>query len=79
MANALQTKALHQPFDRAVGHVCAFSVHLVPDLASAVDLPVGLPDGLNLSDQPLITLGTGTAQFWIASVGSMAPVARWAD
>ena len=78
-ANALQTHAFHESLDRAAGHFGALSVHLVPDLISAVDLHVGLPDSLDLRGQHLITLGSGSAQFGFALAGGMAPVARRGD
>ena len=74
-----QPELAHQPLDRTAGNGYAFSVHLLPDLVCAVDLPVGMPDPLNIGRQILITLGSGAMKFWIALAGSMQAVTRWGD
>src|SRR5690606_9504729 len=38
--NALNAHTLHQPRDRAAGHIETLSAKLVPDLANAIDPPV---------------------------------------
>lgn len=47
-AQALQPQTFHQSLDQIAGHLRTFSVHLLPHLVGFVDLPVGLPDGLDL-------------------------------
>ena len=59
--HAAQAQAIHEALDGAAGHPDTFAVQLLPDLVGAVDLQVGLPDALDVRDQGVITLGTGTA------------------
>jgi hypothetical protein len=56
-----QAESAHEPLDRAVGHGHALSVHLHPDLVSAVDLHVGVPDTLDMGNQFIVTLGACAA------------------
>jgi hypothetical protein len=49
---------------------------LLPDLVSAIDLHVGVPDPLNVWDQSVIMVGSCTAQGWVAHLGCVAPVTR---
>ena len=43
----MQAQTPHQTLDREACHLGALLVHLVPDLIYAIDLHVGLPDGLD--------------------------------
>ena len=56
--NALNTHDLHQPGDRATGDVEALTPQLPPDLADAVDAPVGIEHALNMGPKLLVPLGT---------------------
>lgn len=49
---------------------------LVPDLACAVDLHVGLPNASNLSPQILVALAAYTAQFWKLLAGGVTQIRR---
>ena len=51
----------------------------MPDLICAIDLHVGLPDGLDLVHQRFMAFGTGAKQLGLAFAGGMAPVARRGD
>jgi hypothetical protein len=71
-----QAQTSHQSFDGAAGHRNAFAIHLRPDLVSAIDLHVGVPDPLDVWDECVIVLGSGTPQGRIAHLGCVAPVTR---
>jgi hypothetical protein len=58
----LQTQAAYQALDRAAGNSHLLSFQLAPDFLGAVDLPVFLPDSLNLRHQSFIALSTVTAR-----------------
>jgi len=56
--NVLKTQLAHQPLD---GTACDFdllSAQLLPDLASAVDSPVLVPDPIDLLAQHSVPLGS---------------------
>ena len=59
--DATLAESAHEPLDRAAGHGHALSVHLHPDLVSAVDLHVGVPDTLDIGNQFIVTLGACAA------------------
>jgi len=75
-ASTLQTQAFHQPLDRAACHPDTLTPHLQPDLVTAVDLPVGVPDTLDVGHEVVITLNTSTARLGMAPPGRMTPVTR---
>ncbi len=66
----------HESLDRATGHHDAFAVQLPPDLVGTMDLPVGLPDALDLGCQGLVTPHSLATLFRIAPQGNVAPVTR---
>ena len=74
-ARALQHQAFHQTLHRAAGNAKTFALHLLPDFVCTVDLFVGLPDALDVSNQRLVTLGTRAAQLGVALMGCVAPIA----
>lgn len=74
-----QPALAHEALDRTADNVYDLSIHLLPDLVCAVDLPVGMPDALGLGNQLLVTLGSGAIKFGIAHSGSMQPVTRRGD
>ncbi len=78
-ACACQPEPAHEALDRAAGHPYAFTVHLLPALVGAIDLPVGMPDPLDPGDQGLVTLGTGAMKLWTALESCMQAVTRWGD
>ena len=78
-AGADKPELTHQPLHRAARHPYAFSIHLHPDLIGPVDLPVGVPDSLDLWSQLLIAFRAGALKLRIALTGSMQPVTRWGD
>jgi hypothetical protein len=65
--------------DRAPGHCQALALHLPPDLVSAVDLHVGLPDPPDVGAQHLVPGHAGRLPRRIELPGGMAPVARRGD
>src|SRR5690606_14336445 len=76
---ALQPQATHEPLHGTACYGNAFAVHLPPDLIGTVHLKVGLPDPLNVRNQPVIALGPRAAQFRVALPGGMAPVGGWGN
>ena len=56
--NPLNTHLLHQPRHRAPGDVEAFTAHLMPDLACAIDAPIIREDTPNLGPQRFIPART---------------------
>ena len=72
---ALNTKAAHQPLNRATCYGLFFAVKLTPNLVSAVNPHILLPNPVNLGHQNCISLGTGTQQFWVPLLCGIAPVA----
>ena len=67
---------LEPPLDRAACHPDTLTPHLRLDLVSAVDLPVGVPDTLDVGHEVVITLNTSTARLGMAPPGHMKPVTR---
>ncbi len=65
-----QAQTAHEPLDRAACCLDALPVHLQPDFVGAVDTWVGLPDALDVRHQRVVTLGTSTAQLWVALLSS---------
>ncbi len=56
--NPLNIHGLHQPRDRAAGHIEALPPQLSPDLAHAVDLPVGVENAPDVRPKLRIPPGT---------------------
>jgi len=76
--HAPQASAVQQAFDGAAGGLNAFAAQLAPDIRSAINLHIGLPDAFNLRGRHLVVLCPGTAQSWIAPLRG-APVAERGD
>jgi len=74
-----QAEAARQAFDGAAHDLNPFPPQLRPDLVSAIDLKVGLPDALNVRDQKRIAANSGAALRWISLSCGMAPVGGWGD
>lgn len=54
--DALKAQILHQSCDGAARNIKAFSSHLMPDLANAIDADVFLKDTLDFRPQFFVTL-----------------------
>ena len=75
-ARTLQTQLPHQPLDGTPRNHNAFAIHLSPDLVGTIDLPVRMPDALNMRHQQIITLGTFTAELGTSLSCCVTSVAR---
>src|SRR5690606_11921363 len=60
-AHPFNAQVAHQTFDRTPCHANTFTIHLLPDLAGAVDAKVLLPDSIDLRAQLFILLSPLTA------------------
>lgn len=66
-----QTELAHETIDPAAGNVYAFTVHLFPDLAAHLDLPVGQPDPLDLGGQTVELLAVHGSIFLDSGASSI--------
>ena len=58
MAKALNIHGLYRPGHGATCNVEAFPSQMQPDLARAVDLPIGVENALDLGEKRLVAIGT---------------------
>ncbi len=71
---AAQAKSAHQAFHRTARYRDPFALQLPPDLVSAVDAQIGVPDPFDVRDQFRITPSTSRLQSRISPAGRMAPI-----
>src|SRR5699024_12861264 len=64
-----QPHLTHQALNSAASDWDRFSMQLAPDLADTIDTKVLIPDALDLSAQPAITLGAGWFAFRLSFTG----------
>ena len=76
---ALHAHFLHQPLNRAAGHVLTLAPELAPDLARPVDLEVGVEDPADFLFQPAIAPGAGRGASGFAPHRQMGMVGRRGD
>ena len=69
--SALEPQLPHQTLHGTPRHPYAFAMHLLPDLVSAIDLQILLPDALDLGNQLCIPLGTCRLQRRIPLAGGV--------
>src|SRR5690606_1443090 len=77
--NAAQGLPAHEPFYGTSGDRNGLTIHLLPDLISAVHLHVGLPNTLDMRHKHVIALRTRTAKGRITRLRRMTPVSRRGD
>ena len=76
---AAQPETAHQSFHRTACHRDTLALQLSPDLISAVDTQIGVPDPLDVRDQLRITPGASRLQSWISSASRMTPITGRGD
>jgi hypothetical protein len=69
----LQPKPSHQALHGTAGNWQALSVHLLPDFDDPVDLPIGMPDTLNITTVLGIGLAALAAQPGAGSLLNLEP------
>jgi len=75
----LQTHFLHQPGDRASGHLEALPLHLPPDLAHAIDLEVVIENPADLAHQLSIPLDPCRCRLRVLAAARMGVIGRRGD
>jgi len=69
-----QAKSSHQPLDRAAGHGVSFTVHLLPNLVSTVNLQVRVPHSFDLWHQLAVAPGSVALQIRISTAGGIPAI-----
>ena len=77
--HASQSKTSHQALNGAAGHRRAFAGQLPPDLVSAVDLHIALPDSIDLGHQCFVAFGAIAPVLRGARKCRMSSIARRGD
>ena len=75
----MNSHGLHQPRHGAAGDIEALAAHLPPDLAHAVNLPVGVENALDLGPKRLIPPGTVRQSRRISTLGQVVIMAGRGD
>lgn len=77
--DAFNSDVLHQSDDRATRNAKAFTPHLAPNLAHAVDAEVFLKDTFNLGLKFCVSLGTIRKAQWVYPVGQIVIERCWGN
>ena len=73
-ADSFKPKLSHRALHGTAGNWQAFPVHLLPDFDDSIDLPVGIPDTLDITATFVVGLAALAAQPGEVSLSNSAPI-----